>query len=143
MKIRHTVPGDDYIQAGKASAELKKLLGRLGIDPSVIKRAVVATYEGEMNMAIHAGGGTATFEVDSERLTVLLEDQGPGIADLSLAMTEGYSTADEHVREMGFGAGMGLPNMQRNADGLDIQTARGMGTTVTMSFVLKPGEKQS
>ncbi len=137
MKIAYSVPGDDYLQAGKASAELKRLLGRLGVEPGVIKRAVVAMYEGEMNMAIHAGGGVAEVEIDPGLVTIILRDKGPGIPDLGLAMTEGYSTATEKVREMGFGAGMGLPNMERNADTLVVDTVVGEGTCVTMTLKLK------
>ena len=139
MKVSYTVSGDDYIQAGKASAELKRLLGRLGVDPSVIKRSVVAMYEGEMNMAIHAHGGVAEIEIVPELVTIVLRDSGPGIPDLGLAMTEGYSTASEQIREMGFGAGMGMPNMERNSDTMRVDTALGEGTCVTMTFRIPAG----
>lgn len=125
--------------AGRASTEVKRALGRLGIDSSDIKRIAVAMYEAEINMAIHAGGGVAEAEISPERVVVVLEDKGPGIADLDLAMQEGYSTASETARELGFGAGMGLPNMKRNADDLRIDTAPGAGTTVTIVVNLGPG----
>ncbi|HAE23633.1 MAG TPA: anti-sigma regulatory factor [Spirochaetaceae bacterium] len=139
MKLHYEVPGDDLSLAGRASTEVKRALGRLGIDPVEIKRVAVAMYEAEINMVIHAGGGTAEADISPERVTVVLADHGPGIADLDLAMQEGYSTAPESVREMGFGAGMGLPNIKRNADDLHIDTALGLGTTVTIVIKLKTG----
>lgn len=137
MKLHYDVRGDDLSLAGRASTEVKRALGRLGIDPIEIKRVAVAMYEAEINMVIHAGGGTAEAEISPERVTVVLADRGPGIADLDLAMQEGYSTAPESAREMGFGAGMGLPNIKRNADDLHIETALGRGTTVTIVIRLK------
>jgi anti-sigma regulatory factor (Ser/Thr protein kinase) len=139
VKLHYEVPGDDLSLAGRASTEVKRALGRLGIDPVEIKRVAVAMYEAEINMVIHAGGGTAEADISPERVTVVLADHGPGIADLDLAMQEGYSTAPESVREMGFGAGMGLPNIKRNADDLHIDTALGLGTTVTIVIKLKTG----
>ncbi|MBU0926793.1 MAG: ATP-binding protein [Spirochaetes bacterium] len=132
MKLRYDVPGDDLSLAGKASAEVKRALGRLGVDPGAIKRAAVSMYEAEINMVIHGGGGVATAELSPERVVVVMEDSGPGIPDLDLAMQEGYSTAPEWIREMGFGAGMGLPNMKRNADELRIESEVGRGTKVTI-----------
>ncbi len=132
MKLRYEVSGDDLSLAGKASAEVKRALGRLGVDPGAIKRTAVSMYEAEMNMVIHGGGGIATAELSPERVIVTMEDTGPGIADLELAMQEGYSTAPEWIREMGFGAGMGLPNIKRNADDLHIESVVGKGTTVTI-----------
>jgi len=126
----------DFSAAGKASTEVKKLLARLGLGPELIKRIVVAMYEGEMNIAIHGGGGTVDVELTPRAVMVNLEDSGQGIPDIELAMTEGYSTASEAVRSMGFGAGMGLPNMRRNADTMDIQSRVGLGTSITMSFNL-------
>jgi serine/threonine-protein kinase RsbT len=137
VKLHYDVPGDDLSLAGRASTEVKRALGRLGIDPIEIKRVAVAMYEAEINMVIHAGGGTAEAEISPEKVIVVLADSGPGIADLDLAMQEGYSTAPESVREMGFGAGMGLPNIKRNADDLHIETALGRGTTVTIVIKLK------
>jgi len=137
VKLHYEVPGDDLSLAGRASTEVKRALGRLGIDPAEIKRVAVAMYEAEINMVIHAGGGIAEAEISPERVTVVLADRGPGIADLDLAMQEGFSTAPESAREMGFGAGMGLPNIKRNADDLHIETALGRGTTVTIVIRLK------
>src|SRR5512145_3284489 len=126
MKLQYAVPGDDLSLAGKASAEVKRALGRLGVDPGAIKRTAVAMYEAEMNMVIHGGGGVATAELSPDRIVVTMADTGPGIADLDLAMQEGYSTAPEWIREMGFGAGMGLPNMKRNSDELTINSEVGV-----------------
>lgn len=142
MKLRYEVPGDDLSLAGRASTEVKRALGRLGIDPADVKRVAVAMYEAEINMAIHAGGGVAEAEISPGRVVVVMEDRGPGIADLELAMQEGYSTAPESVRELGFGAGMGLPNIKRNADELRIDTEPGRGTTVTISIGLKPAASE-
>jgi anti-sigma regulatory factor (Ser/Thr protein kinase) len=140
MKLRYEVPGDDLSLAGRASAEVKRALGRLGVDPASIKRLAVAMYEAEINMAIHAGGGIAEAEIDSGKVVVTLSDEGPGIVDLELAMQEGYSTAPDHIRELGFGAGMGLPNMKRNADELTIDSAPGAGTTIVITIRLDTGQ---
>ncbi len=140
VKVSYRVDGDDILLAGKASSEFKRLLGRLGIDPSIVKRAVVAMYEGEMNMAIHAGGGVAEVDIDPGTIVIVLRDEGPGIPDLELAMREGWSTASDRVREMGFGAGMGLPNMKRSADLLDVRTAPGKGTCITLTIRLASPE---
>jgi len=139
MIVRYAVPGGDFSQAGRASTEVKKILARLGVDPGLIKKAAVAMYEAEINMVIHAGGGQATADITPERVLLVLEDQGPGIPDLDLAMREGYSTAPEWIREMGFGAGMGLPNMKRNSDQLDIDSVVGRGTKVTIVLNLASG----
>ena len=121
----------DFNAAGKASTEVKRLLVRLGLDQGLVKRVAVAMYEGEMNIAIHGGGGRADIEFEPGFIEIRLEDDGPG-----LAMTEGWSTASEEVRNMGFGAGMGLPNMKRNADSLEIDSKPGLGTKVRMTFAL-------
>ncbi len=136
MKLRYVVPGDDLSFAGRASAEVKRALGRLGVDPSVVKRAAVCMYEAEMNMIIHGGGGVAEADVEQDRVRIILEDRGPGIPNLELAMREGYSTAPSWIREMGFGAGMGLPNIQRNADDLSIESKVDEGTRVTIIIKL-------
>ncbi len=136
MTLTFTVPGGDFNQAGRASGEVKKVLARLGVDPGIIKRAAVAMYEAEINMVIHAGGGTAFAEIGPERAVLILEDSGPGIPDLDLAMQEGYSTAPEWIRELGFGAGMGLPNMRRNSDELTVDSEPGRGTRVTIVLAL-------
>ncbi|PKL23038.1 MAG: anti-sigma regulatory factor [Spirochaetae bacterium HGW-Spirochaetae-3] len=144
MKLRYQVSGDDLSLAGKASSEVKRALGRLGVDPGAIKRTAVSMYEAEMNMVIHGGGGVAVAEFSPERIVITMEDSGPGIADLDLAMQEGYSTAPEWIREMGFGAGMGLPNMKRNSDELRIESEVGKGTTVTIVIIFSvPGGGQA
>lgn len=126
----------DFSAAGKASTEVKRLLARLGMNQDLVKRIAIAMYEGEMNIAIHGGGGIAEMELTPDVVEIRLIDQGPGIPDIELAMTEGFSTASEEVRNMGFGAGMGLSNMKRNADSLAIESAVGHGTTVRMVFGL-------
>ncbi len=136
MKLTYSIPSMDFSAAGKASTDVKKTLARLGLDRDLVKRIAVAMYEGEMNIAIHGGGGTAEIEFSPERIDILLADRGPGIADIALAMTEGFSTASEEVRSMGFGAGMGLPNMKRNADEMTVESRVGEGTSVRMRFLL-------
>ncbi len=142
MNYRYTVPGDDFSLAGKASTEFKRVLGQIGIDPGIVKRTSVAMYEAEINMVIHAGGGIAEADINPERILITMTDQGPGIADLALAMTEGYSTAPEWIRELGFGAGMGLPNMRRNADELRVDSVVGEGTKVSITIRLGPAQEQ-
>jgi serine/threonine-protein kinase RsbT len=132
MLLRYSIPGEDFDLAGRASAEVKKALAQLGIDPSVIKRAAVSLYEAAINMVIHAGGGEAVVDINPERILITLIDHGKGIPDVELAMQEGYSTAPVWIQEMGFGAGMGLPNMKRNSDELRIDSVVGKGTTVTI-----------
>ena len=143
MRYRYLVPGDDFSMAGKASAEVKRILGQLGIDPGIVKRVSVAMYEAEINMAIHAGGGVAEADISPERIVVTMTDEGPGISDIDLAMTEGYSTAPEWIRELGFGAGMGLPNMKRNADEFGIESEVGRGTKVTMLIRLSAAKPEA
>lgn len=132
MNFHYTVPGDDFSRAGNASAEIKKALQRLGIPQQTIKRTAVAMYEAEMNMAVHAGGGEAEITIDADKITIVMRDTGPGIENLDLAMKDGWSSASGTIRDLGFGAGMGLPNMKKNSDELVIDTAPGKGTTVTM-----------
>lgn len=132
MTLRFEVGGDDFSLVGKASSELKRALGRLGVNPEDVRRAAVAMYEAEINMVIHAGGGIAQAEISADRVSMILSDEGPGIPDLELAMTEGWSTAPERYRELGFGAGMGLPNIKRNVDEMSIETGVGRGTRISM-----------
>jgi serine/threonine-protein kinase RsbT len=132
VKLRFEVDDEDFSLAGRASSELKRVLGRLGIGPETVRRASIAMYEGEINMVIHAGGGIAEAEIEKDRVVLTLSDGGPGIPDISLAMTEGWSTAPERYRELGFGAGMGLPNMRRNCDEFEIESEAGVGTRVRM-----------
>jgi anti-sigma regulatory factor (Ser/Thr protein kinase) len=130
------VEGDDFTSAGAASVKVKSILRQIGFPQDVIRRVSVAMYEGEINMVIHAHGGEAELIVTEDQITVLLTDRGPGIPDISLAMREGYSTASENIREMGFGAGMGLPNMKRYSDDLQIQSELGVGTRIELSYYL-------
>ncbi len=130
IRLHFDVAGDNLTEAGAAAGSVKKVLHQLGVDPAVIRRVAVAMYEGEINMVIHADGGTADVEITPEYIKVVLTDSGPGIKDIDLAMTAGYSTATKRVREMGFGAGMGLPNMRSYSDEMNITSEVGVGTTV-------------
>lgn len=132
LTFHYDVDGQDFSSAGEASVAVKKKLRQLGFPPDVIRRCSIAMYEGEINMVIHANGGTADVLVDPEKITIILEDHGPGIPDVELAMKEGYSTSTEAIRTMGFGAGMGLPNMKRYTESLEIETEVGVGTKLTM-----------
>ena len=134
MTLRFDVPGNDLSRAGEVSSEVKKVLKQIGLSPSLIKRAAICIYEGEINMIIHAEGGTSTVEISPSTITIILKDTGPGIEDIELAMREGYSTAPEETRALGFGAGMGLPNMEKNADDFRITSTVGAGTTVVMTL---------
>lgn len=135
VKFTYDIDGDDFTAAGGASVLMKKSLRQLGFTPDTIRRAAVAMYEGEINMVIHAKGGIAEVEVYEDRIVIRLVDHGPGISDISLAMQEGYSTAPDNVRSLGFGAGMGLPNMKKYTDDMQIESEPGKGTTVTMTIV--------
>ena len=126
-----------YATAGEASTTIKRKLKQLGIDANVLRRVSVASYEVELNLVIHSMGGTLTMQVDPEMVTLISRDVGPGLPDIDKAMTEGFSTANEEARTLGFGAGMGLPNMKRNATTFDIQSQVGVGTTITMGFALR------
>ncbi len=136
MHFHYTVSGDDFSRAGEASAEIKKHLQRLGLPAELVKRTAVAMYEAEINMVIHAGGGEADVDIATDGITIVMKDNGPGIADLDQAMQDGWSSAPELVQQLGFGAGMGLPNMKSNSDELVIDSAPGKGTTVTMHIRL-------
>ena len=126
------VDGEDFTSAGQASVQVKKNLRRLGISPEIIRQVSIAMYEGEINMVIHAHGGSADVIVSEDKIEIILADKGPGIADIDLAMKEGYSTAPDSVRSLGFGAGMGLPNMKRYTDEMEIESVVGEGTTIKM-----------
>ena len=130
--FRFTVDGEDFTSAGQASVQVKKNLRQLGLSAEVIKKVSVAMYEGEINMVIHAGGGIATVRVCEHYVEIILEDHGPGIKDIDLAMQEGYSTATDTIRSLGFGAGMGLPNMKKYTDLMTINSKVGEGTTIVM-----------
>ena len=129
--------GEDFTSAGQASVQVKKHLRQLGISPEIIRRVSIAMYEGEINMVIHAGGGEADVNVAEDYIEIILKDNGPGIKDIELAMQEGFSTANDNVRSLGFGAGMGLPNMKRYTDYMDIKSTVGIGTTITMKVNIK------
>ncbi|MEA4890242.1 MAG: ATP-binding protein [Clostridiaceae bacterium] len=132
VKLSFLIRGSDFINAGEASSGTKKALTRLGVSPSVVKRAAIAMYEAELNAVIHAGGGIADVEIYPDHVLIQITDHGPGIPDVDLAMQEGWSTAPDIAREMGFGAGMGLPNIKKNSDDMKIETQIGRGTTVTI-----------
>ena len=132
LNFHFTVDGNDFTSAGQASIQIKKNLRRLGLDPETIRRVSIAMYEGEINMVIHAHGGEADVNVYEDRIEIILKDNGPGIENIEQAMQEGFSTAHDQIRSLGFGAGMGLPNMKRYTDDMKIESVVGVGTTVTM-----------
>ena len=132
INLTYDVPGDDFTRAGEASRDVKGVLKKLGLSPQVVRKVAIAMYEGEINMVIHGGGGQITVEVTPDAVTMRLADHGPGIRDISLAMQEGWSTAPEEVRNLGFGAGMGLPNMKKYSDEMEVISEVGVGTTVNM-----------
>lgn len=138
MQYRFEVEGGNFSKAGTASSEVKKILNQLNVDYKLIKRIVVALYEAEVNIVAHADKGIIDVDIDTERIRILLSDSGPGIPNIEKAMEAGYSTATQKVREMGFGAGMGLPNIKRNADILNISSEPGKGTSVEIIVFLKP-----
>ena len=133
LTLRYEVPGDDFTRAGEASSDVKRKLKQLGYNPEAIRKVAIAMYEGEINMVIHAGGGEAIVDIDPRQVHVVLRDHGPGIPDVEKAMQEGWSTAPDNVRNLGFGAGMGLPNIKKYTDEFRIYTAVGEGTTLTMT----------
>ena len=132
VSLHFDVDDEDFSVAGEASSKLKKTLRQLSIPPDIIRKVAVAMYEGEINMVIHANGGTIDVEITDNYIKMVLSDNGPGIPNIDLAMQEGYSTATDSVRELGFGAGMGLPNMKKYTDGMNITSEIGKGTTVEM-----------
>jgi anti-sigma regulatory factor (Ser/Thr protein kinase) len=132
MKLTFAIQGGDFIHAGHPSSEVKKVLKQLNIDNKIIKNVVIALYEAEVNVVAHAYSGTVNIEIDENKITILVTDEGPGIPDIDLAMKPGYSTASKSVQEMGFGAGMGLPNIKKNTDEMWLETEVGKGTKVKM-----------
>ena len=134
--FRFEVLGNDFTSAGQASVQMKKNLRQLGFSSEIIRRVSIAMYEGEINMVIHAGGGIAEVIVSEEYIEIVLEDTGPGIKDIEQAMQAGYSTASDKIRSLGFGAGMGLPNMKKNTDSMQITSTIGVGTRIVMRVML-------
>jgi anti-sigma regulatory factor (Ser/Thr protein kinase) len=132
MKLTFTIQGGDFIHAGQPSSEVKKILKQLGIEGKTIKNIVIALYEAEINVVAHAFRGKIEVEIDEKQIVVFVTDEGPGIPDIEKAMQPGFSTASKQVREMGFGAGMGLPNIKKNTDELLIESEVGKGTKVKM-----------
>ena len=132
MSFHFEIDGDNFTSAGQASMSVKKSLGQLGIAPDIIRKVSIAMYEGEINMVIHAEGGTADVTIYDNAVKIFLQDEGPGIDDVEKAMQEGFSTAPDTIRSLGFGAGMGLPNMRKNADDMFVESIVGVGTKVTM-----------
>jgi anti-sigma regulatory factor (Ser/Thr protein kinase) len=139
LRKRFFVKARDFAHAGEASIQLQSILKSMHFDPRLIRRVAVCSYEGEMNVVMHAADGELAVEINGEQLTLEVSDAGPGIADVELAMQPGFSTASDELREMGFGAGMGLPNMKKNADEIRVESALGRGTCVTMRFNLEKG----
>jgi len=135
LKQRYIVNADDFASAGEASAAVKKTLKQLGFSSDFIRRTSIAMYEGEINMVIHGEGGIAEVEISANEIKITLADQGPGIENIDLAMKEGWSTASDAVREMGFGAGMGLPNIKKQSDDFHISSEPGVGTTLFISLI--------
>lgn len=133
LTMNFQVPGDDFTRAGEASGLVKRKLKKLGFNSDVVRKVAIAMYEGEINMVIHAGGGEADVEISTQKIVVTLTDHGPGIPNVELAMKEGWSTAPDNVRNLGFGAGMGLPNIKKYSDDLQIQTELGSGTTLIIT----------
>ncbi len=132
ITLLYQVPADDFTRAGEASSNVKSILKQMGVSPEIIRKVAIAMYEGEINMVIHAHGGDIEVTVTPEEILMVLKDQGPGIEDIELAMQPGFSTAPDNIRNLGFGAGMGLSNMKKYSDEMEIESTVGVGTTVTM-----------
>ena len=132
LHYHYQVPGDDFTRAGEDSGATKATLKKLGFPPQVVRKMAIAMYEGEINLVIHGGGGEIDVDIDGEKVQMVLTDHGPGIPDIQKAMEEGWSTAPDNVRSLGFGAGMGLPNMKKYSDEMKVESVVGEGTTVTM-----------
>ena len=130
--LKYEVSPDDFTRAGEASSDVKSKLKQMGVPPDAVRKVAIAMYEGEINMVIHAHGGEITVSITPEKIVMVLADVGPGIPDVELAMRAGYSTAPDAIRSLGFGAGMGLPNMKKYTDEMNIDTTVGVGTTITM-----------
>ncbi len=138
MQFKHKIAGGDFAKAGNIASSVKKILRQLNIDHAVSKRIVIALYEGEVNVVAHAYSGIVDVDIDEEKIKITITDKGPGIADIEQAMEEGYSTATPQVREMGFGAGLGLSNMKKNSDSMNISSVPAEGTIVELITYIKP-----
>lgn len=132
ITFHYRISPDDFTRAGEASSDVKSKLKKMGVTPEAVRKVAIAMYEGEINMVIHAKGGDITVNITPDRIEMILNDVGPGIPDIGLAMQAGYSTAPDAVRSLGFGAGMGLPNMKKYSDAMEIHTVIGKGTTIRM-----------
>jgi len=136
IKKEYDIPANDFSLAGEASSSVRKLLTQLGVNPTIIKRTSIAMYEAELNAVIHGNGGKALVEIFEDKIEILIYDEGPGIEDIELAMQEGYSTAPDYIREMGFGAGMGLSNIKKNSDKFVLESEPNKGTKVYITLYL-------
>ena len=134
--LKYSISGEYFTRAGEASSDVKRKLKQMGVNPEAIRKVAIAMYEGEINMVIHADGGEITVEITPEKIDMILDDKGPGIKDVELAMQAGYSTAPDEIRSLGFGAGMGLPNMKKYSDQMEIDTRIGEGTKITMTVYI-------
>ncbi len=137
ITLRYTVTTEDFTRAGEASGDVKRKLKKMNVSPAAIRKVAIAMYEGEINMVIHANGGEITVEITQNDITMTLADRGPGMQDVEKCMQAGYSTAPDNIRSLGFGAGMGLPNMKKNSDEMTIETKPGVGTTVVMKVLIE------
>ena len=136
VHLHYEVSGEDFTRAGEASGAVKKRLKALGYNTDAIRRVAIAMYEAEINMVIHADGGYIDVDIYPDHVDVLLADHGPGIPDVEKAMTEGFSTAPDNVRSLGFGAGMGLPNIKKYTDDMRIETTIGVGTNLYLTVAV-------
>lgn len=136
ITLVYPISPDDFTRAGEASSDVKSKLKQMGVSPEAVRKVAIAMYEGEINMVIHADGGQITVEISPEKILMMLADKGPGIPDVERAMQAGWSTAPDEIRSLGFGAGMGLPNMKKYTDEMEIETTLGQGTTITMTVNL-------
>ena len=136
IRLTYNVSDDDFTRAGEASSDVKGKLKKMNVPPEIIRKVAISMYEGEINMVIHANGRTITVDISKDCITMVLADKGPGIKDIEQAMQAGYSTAPDNIRTLGFGAGMGLPNMKKYSDEMNIETEIGVGTTVTMKVYI-------
>lgn len=134
IELEFILEGNDFDTAGQGAGKVKKVLQQIGVKPEIIRRIAISAYEAEMNVIIHAKRGKMSVFIHHDHTKIIFDDEGPGIPDIDLAMQEGYSTAPDHIREMGFGAGMGLPNIRKSCDDLDVQSKINVGTTITMTI---------